>query len=89
MGKRVFVLGSCLSCTIFLFGCSMMPNDEEIINWSITESEIFDEETILKVEDNQEINENFDDINQEWIEEDWENEDDEGNNVDVEFEVAN
>lgn len=67
----------------------MMPNDEEIINWSISESEIFDEETILKVEDNQEINEAFDDINQEWIEEDWENEDDEGNNVDVEFEVAN
>ena len=70
MGKGIFVLGSFLCCVVFLCGCSMMPNDDEIINWSISESEIFSEEEMLNDESNQEVNENIDDVSQERNDED-------------------
>ena len=31
---------------LFLSGCSMLPNDEDIINWSVLENEIFIDEEL-------------------------------------------
>lgn len=72
--------------TLILQWCSMLPNDEEIINWSVSESEIFSEDDFFDEVSIQEVNEDFDDVNQEWNDED--NNENEENNVDVEFEVV-
>lgn len=86
MGKRIFVLGISVFCLAFLHWCSMMPNNDEIINWSIDESEIINPELwmtdnevdvdwIEDIDDFDEFEDNIDE-NEYW-----------GENTDVEFEV--
>lgn len=43
---RFFFLLFCVTCVVFLTWCSMVPTDEEIINWSVVDSEIFWNELI-------------------------------------------
>lgn len=44
MRKTVCFAFLCICGTLFFAWCSMMPDDEEIIKWSILENEIFWEE---------------------------------------------
>ena len=46
MRKTVCFAFLCICGTLFFSGCSMMPDDEEIIKWSILENEIFWEELV-------------------------------------------
>ena len=55
MGKEIFVTWIFVFCTIFLYGCSMMPDDEEIIRWSILESEMFWEEFLDEIPDDENL----------------------------------
>ena len=69
----------------------MMPNDEEIINWSVSELEVIrvdewmaDNEGV----DWQDLQEEVDEENQWWVEEDDNIGENEDENVNVEFEVV-
>ena len=77
---------------VFLTGCSMMPDDEEIIKWSILENEIFWEEFLDEVSNDENLNddeienvENDDEL----VENDEDNEEDnEEWNTKIQVEVA-
>ena len=64
MMKKTILL-SVLSVVLLSFtGCSMMPDDEEIVRWSIMENEIFDDEEWNEIINNEELKMD----NEEWEE---------------------
>jgi hypothetical protein len=47
MKKSLFVAFLSVFSLAFFAGCSMMPNDEEIINGSVNETEVINEERLV------------------------------------------
>lgn len=91
MEKRIIVCVFLAWIVAFLSGCSMMPNDEEIINWSVSELEVIRvDEWMVNNEwvDWQDLQEEIDEENQWWIEEEENIGENEDENVNVEFEVV-
>ena len=83
MKNSIYFVILCAFWALFLSGCSMVPNDEDIINWSVLENEIFwnnlDNEIVENIESEDEI-----------IDSDIENEDnniEEGDGESVEVEI--
>ena len=59
MKKSIFFVVLWAFWVLFLSGCSMVPDDEDIINWSVLENEIFwnnlDDEIVENTEPEEEI----------------------------------
>lgn len=88
MKKSLFVAFLSAFSLAFFAGCSMMPDDEEIIKWSILENEIFWEEFLDEVSDDENLSEDeIENIqnDDELIEND---EDNEEWNTEIQIEVA-
>lgn len=89
MGKRVFVVWIFVFCMSVLYGCSMVPNDEEIINGSVLENEIFWNNLDDEWMNDEELKINNEDWEEQDVAEDWEIlEDDEEFGNEVDFEVV-
>ena len=83
MKKSLFVAFLSIFSLAFFSGCSMMPNDEEIIDGSVNETEVINEEEVVNEEElvNEEVEweevskgaeetqEEWEEVAQEWEEE--------------------
>ena len=89
MKKSIFLFG-CFVFLSFLVGCSMMPSDDEILEWAIMENEILWDDFADESEQMDTLDEeNLDEWNNEEKEENLDLDVNEAWEMDVQLELSN